>query len=94
MRRIGWVSVLCTGLIAGCGVHTSSLLLERHARGPLADSGAIAHQVNWNLDPVTQTQSQKSVDVIVTFASQQYLGQFFNLRRRSFTAGILLKLRS
>src|SRR3989338_2854347 len=79
MRRI----VGCVGIalvLAGCGGKRSSLLLERHARGPLEETSLVASRVAWKLEPVTQSQEQQKVEVSVTFASQEFLKQFFSNR--------------
>lgn len=77
MRRVvGCVAVAM--LLGGCGGKKSSLLLERHARGPLEETALVASRVAWKLEPVTQTQEQRKVEVSVTFASQDYLRQFFS----------------
>lgn len=65
--------------VVGCGSHRkSSLLLERPARGPLEEIPAIAHSINWQLTPETQTFTQQDVEVSVTHASQAYLQTFFS----------------
>ena len=79
MRRLLGTTVGIV-LLAGCATKTSSLLLERHARGPLAEIPAVAHRRNWELEPVTQTQEQGKVEVSVTFASSKYLREFFSNR--------------
>ena len=68
-------------LIAGCSGRTSSLLLERHALGPLTQIGAVGRPIDWQLEPVMQTQSQGQVEVTVTFASHDYLKTFFDDRQ-------------
>ena len=67
---------------AGCSklVRKSSLLLERPARGPLAEVPTIAHHSNWHLDPETQTQTLKDIEVSVTHATDAYLLKFFSNR--------------
>lgn len=67
-------------LLAGCGGKRSSLLLERHARGPLAESASVAQRVNWRLDPDTHTQEQRNIEVTVTYASPAYQQTFFSDR--------------
>jgi len=62
----------------GCGGRTSSLLLERHAVGPLTDISEIGQAVVWRLEPVTQTHEQGKVEVTVTFASDTYLKELFS----------------
>jgi len=65
-------------LASGCGMKTSSLLLERHARGPLAESPAIGQPVEWQLEPAPQTQEQRKIELAVTYASKEYQRQFFS----------------
>lgn len=80
----GWTGIFGILLIvvgvAGCG-HRSSLLLERQARGPLAEGREIAQRLQWVLEPVTQTKTQDNVEVTVTYASPQYLNVFFSNRQ-------------
>lgn len=79
------VAILTLGII-GCG-RKSSLLLERQARGPVIDEAAIAQRVGWVLEPVTQTKTQggtktqPGVEVTVTYASPEYLEEFFKNER-------------
>ena len=73
-------SAVAIALLAGCASKTSSLLLERHARGPLAETPSVAHRMDWQLEPVTQTLEQGKVEVNVTFASSKYLREFFSNR--------------
>ena len=77
MRR-AIVSLMGMVLAAGCANRTSSLLLERHAIGPLAEASSIGRPAKWQLDPATQTLTEGSVEVHVTFASPEYLQTFFN----------------
>ena len=79
MRHAVGVAVMSIAL-SGCGFRTSSLLLERHARGPIVDNAAVAHRIDWKLDPLTQTLSQKNIDVIATFGSQAWMKDFFSNR--------------
>ncbi len=78
--------LICCGLVlilgAGCGgaKKRSSLLLERYARGQLAETALAGGVVNWQLAPVTQTQEQQGVEITVTYASQEYLKKFFSDR--------------
>ena len=66
-------------LVAGCGMgKTSSLLLERPARGLLAESSGIGQPVEWQLEPAPQTQEQQGIEVAVTYASREYQRQFFS----------------
>jgi len=62
----------------GCGGRTSSLLLERQARGPIVEKPAIAQQVRWVLEPATQIKTQSGVEVTVTYAPLEFLNQFFS----------------
>ena len=62
--------------VLGCG-RKSSLLLERQARGPIADEPSVAQRISWLLDPSTQTSSQDGVEVSVTHATMGYLNQLF-----------------
>lgn len=77
----GWA--VCGGIVAavvvvaGCGSHKSSLLLERQARGPLAEEQAIAKADHWTLDPATQTKTEQGVEVTLAYASPEFLNQFF-----------------
>ena len=72
--------VLCAAVV-GCGGRRSSLLLERQARGPITEEQAIAKALPWVLEPVTQTQTQNGVEVVVTYASPAYLNDFFSNRQ-------------
>ncbi len=65
-------------LLAGCGGRTSALLLERRARGMLAEYPSVSLGRNWKLEPATQTQEQGQVEVTATFASAQFLQEFFS----------------
>lgn len=79
MRRL-IMGMLGVGLVAGCSSKQSSLLLERRARGVLADASVVARRVVTKLDPVTQAQTKDDVEVMVTFASPEYLKTFFSNR--------------
>ena len=79
MRRIAW-SLSAVMVLAGCAQKQSSLLLERHARGPLAEASAVGHPITWRLDPGAHTQEQRKIEVEITFASIGFLDQFFNNR--------------
>ena len=72
-----WLSVACMS-IGGCGGRGSSLLMERQARGTLSGETEIAKAVGWVITPVTQTKTQSGVDVEVTWASPQFLREFFS----------------
>lgn len=81
LRRGAGVLVLSMVVIVGSGCgKQSSLLLERHARGPMVDAATVGQRVDWRLTPETQTQEQHKVEVSVTFASQDYLKHFFSNR--------------
>jgi len=67
--------------VLGCGGRTSSLLLERHAVGPLTDISDIGQAVVWRLEPVTQTHEQGKVEVTVSFASDTYLKELFSNKK-------------
>jgi len=79
MRRQMLVIALLAAAV-GCSARTSSLLMERHARGPLTDSLAVGHRIAWRLQPDTQSQEQKKIEVTVTYASMDFLKPFFNNR--------------
>ena len=64
----------------GCG-RTSSLLLERQARGPIGEEHRIARQIKWFLEPPTQTKTQSGLEFAVTYASSEYLDEFFRNRK-------------
>jgi hypothetical protein len=77
--RVGIVSlVAAAAVLTGCGGKTSSLLLERRAIGPLAESPRHAQPLEWQLEPQTQTQTQGQIEATVTFASQSFLQTFFS----------------
>ena len=73
--------VLGVVLVTGCAARKSSLLLERQARGPMNEEGQIAESQIWTLDPPTQTLVQGDIQVTVTYASPQYLRDFFDNRQ-------------
>ena len=70
--------LLVLPIITGCGSHRSSLLLERQARGPLTEEQSIARADHWRIDPVTQTKTEKGIEVTLTYASPEYLEEFFS----------------
>ena len=72
------VSIATAALLTGCAGKTSSLLLERRAVGPLAESPALAQPLEWRLEPATQTQTQGQIEATVTVASQSFLQNFFS----------------
>lgn len=78
-RRLGWLLIASGVLLAvvGCGGRKSSLLLQRQARGPIADEPSVAQRVQWVLEPATKTTSQEGVEVSVTHATMGYLNQLF-----------------
>lgn len=80
-RRGGGAEVLVAGAVVlvatGCGGKTSSLLLERQARGPIEEEQAVAKPIAWVLEPITQTKTQSGVEVTVTHANIAYLNQLF-----------------
>ena len=77
--RLMAYGLLLTSL--GCGGRRSSLLLERQARGPIAEERAIAKALPWVLEPVTQTQTRNGIEALVTCAPPAYLHDFFNNRQ-------------
>jgi hypothetical protein len=72
--------VMVIAILAGCGGRKSSLLLERHARGPLTESKLVAQRVLWKLEPVTQTHEQQGIEVTATFAATEFLSKLFSDR--------------
>ena len=64
--------------VLGCGGKTSSLLLERQARGPISEERSVAKPVTWVLEPATQTKTQNGLEIGVTYAATPYLDQLFN----------------
>ena len=84
MMRAGCVGLMVVLLAAtGCSnmQRTSSLLLERRARGALAEELGVAQGVSWQLDPPNQVQDQEGLEVSVTFASGAYLDNLFHNRQ-------------
>ncbi len=77
-RGRGFGLIVALGFVMGCGSHTSSLLLERQARGPITEERAIAQQSRWVLEPATQVKTQEGVEITITFASLEYLTNLFN----------------
>ncbi len=77
---IGKLGILAVALltVTGCAARRSSLLLERRARGPLAESPGVSVGKDWKLEPVTQNLEQSQIEVTATFASQAFLKEFFN----------------
>lgn len=78
--RKALVALVVVGLLSGCakGGKRSSLLLERYARGQLAEASLAGGRVDWQLSPVSQTQQQEGVEVSVTYAPSEYLKKFFS----------------
>ena len=74
--------VLLAGLVSvgGCSGRKSSLLLERQARGPMAEEPTIAKPARLRLEPVLQQQTKDGIKVTVNHASQAYLTNFFKNR--------------
>lgn len=68
-------------VLSGCSGRKSSLLLERHARGPMSDMTLVGHQVDWQLEPLQQTQEQKEIEITVEFASREYLKELYSNRK-------------
>lgn len=68
-------------LIVGCASRQSSLLLERRARGPLAEQQAGARPFAPSLTPATQTKTNGGIEVTATHASPQFLREFFSNRQ-------------
>lgn len=79
MRRVA-ICLLGMVIVAGCATRKPSLLLERKARGPLAEMLTLAKRTNWVLEPVTQTQDKEKISVTVTVATKEYLSDFFRKR--------------
>ena len=79
MRPI-WLSVAMLMILSGCAGRKSSLLLERQTRGSLSEEALVGRAVPWHLQPVTQTKTQKGMEVTVTYASREFLKGFFSNR--------------
>ena len=77
MRRILWGLVVVLG-IGGCVARKSSILLERQARGPLADEPMVATAIAWQLKPPTQAVAKQGIEMTVTHATPSYLQELFN----------------
>lgn len=82
MRRIA-VAVMILFVATGCAMKKrSALLLERYTRGVLSESPLAGKAVPWHLEPSTQQQqTQKGIEVSVTYASLDYLRTFFSDRK-------------
>ena len=76
MRWVRLWTIVLVGTV-GCGGHRSSLLLERQARGPIAEEPEVAKPILRRLEPVMQTKTQGNIDVNVNYASSEYLHNFF-----------------
>ena len=81
MSRFAGLAMALMLFVAGCGGRRSALLLERYARGPLAEVPAVGKGVSWTVDPVSQTQTEGQVEVTVTHASVKFLAGFFSNRQ-------------
>ena len=77
MRQViaGMVVLL---VVSGCAGRKSSLLLERQARGPIAEEPTVATQILRKLEPVTQSQTKNEVEAEVTCAPIEYLNKLFS----------------
>ncbi len=76
------VTVILAVLVAagtfGCASKKSSLLLERAAHGQMADTTMVARGLEGRLEPLTQSKTDKDVEISVTYASSDYLKDFFS----------------
>lgn len=77
VMRAALCGVLILLVASGCS-KKSSLLLERFAKGPLADTLSVAQPIQWELTPVVQEKTQGQVKVMVNYASSEYRKNFFN----------------
>ena len=75
-----WWSMAMLIILSGCAGRKSSLLLERQVRGSLGEEARVGHPVPWHLQPVTQTKTQKGIEVTVNYASREFLRGFFSDR--------------
>lgn len=76
------IAMLLLVLAAGCGSkRKSSLLLERYARGPMERTPSAGRPVDWRLEPVMQRAEQRQVAVDATYASPEFLQNFFMNRK-------------
>ena len=81
MRYIIAIGLTVLLVITGCGKsRKSALLLERFARGPLVEASSVGQRTLWHVEPVTQSQEQRHIEVSVSYASLEYLRQFFGNR--------------
>jgi len=78
-----WLAIGLAGLLltAGCLGKKSALLLERRTRGEIDESLQVAGAVKWKFTPVVQTLEKDKVEVIVNYASEEYLTNFFANRK-------------
>jgi len=76
------IGIMALLFVAGCGSsRKSSLLLERYSRGTMDQQPAAGQTVSWRLDPAMQKAEQRSVAVDVTYASPEFLQNFFSNRK-------------
>ncbi len=80
MHRLLWC-VAALLVVSGCTGRKSSLLLERHARGPMSDMTMVGHRIDWKLEPLKQTQEQQGIEVTVEFASREYLKELYGNKK-------------
>ncbi len=81
-RAIGVLAVVAIcGAATACANRRSSLLLERQALGPIAEESGIARGIEWAVEPVTQPQAQSGLEAIVTYATRDYLTNFFQNKK-------------
>jgi len=78
-KACGGIVAAFSILLAGCGSHTSSLLLERQTRGPMSEERkAAAPMMRWLVEPASQTAAKGNIEVSVTYALRTFLEQFFS----------------
>ena len=80
MRRIG-LCVVALILVGGCASRKSSLLLERQARGPIAEESAVAQAILRRLEPAQQSLTKSEVTVTVQVAPLEYLRDLFSNKK-------------
>jgi hypothetical protein len=68
-------------IAAGCSGRRPSILLERHARGPISEAPTVATGVVRKLEPVMQTLTKGEVEVVVNHASAEFLTNFFDNKK-------------
>jgi len=72
-------TIVILAAVTGCGSRReSSLLLERQARGPLAEERAGSRFIAPVLTPATQTKTNAGIEVTATYASAEFLHAFFS----------------